>query len=215
MPKRLFRSVLLAVAISMVAATQVYASTIGTIGGINSECSSCKGVTATLEVDYSSDFSTLAADAYLVSISIDTRNYWGGASYLEAVAVKIAPSVFSILLLSAPTELPQWTTVTGGLSAHDCSEAGSGFFCTKGIDGLGVELDPNSPQIFKWLVMVSTGTVYTGDELASVKALFVDSNGVKADAVLSENISSVATPEPTTAALTAGVLFLIVRRRRK
>jgi hypothetical protein len=102
-----------------------------------------------------------------------------------------------------------------GLNANGCGGGSGGFLCAES-SGNGVSVS-GSPYNFVYNVTVDTGDLFTGNDAASVKALYVDSNGNKVGALLSENISLQQTncPEPSSALmLGAGLLGLSVLTRK-
>ncbi|HJY81099.1 MAG TPA: hypothetical protein VKK81_08455, partial [Candidatus Binatia bacterium] len=81
------------------------ASYADSIGGPGSTCGTCQGSIYTLSYDGSplpESPNDPANETFRVSLTIDTSGYNGGGSYLDQVAIKVAPSVVSASLFAAP-----------------------------------------------------------------------------------------------------------------
>lgn len=157
-----------------------------------SGCPSCNGASYTLSYDGSARAdSDLLHETYRITLRIDTSGVAAAvpaAFALDAAALKVSSSVFAASLVSAPGGLGNWSLLGGGVSGQGCSGQGSGFACadwTAGGKGaaLGGVLD------FVFDLTVDNGGLFTAIDGAHVKARFVDRNGGKVGAVVSEDIT--------------------------
>ncbi len=187
-------------------------------GTIGPSCGSCEGGVYTLTY---SNFNTIGPNDQLdVSLNFNTATYTGGGLYIDAAAVKIAPSLISAVLIGAPASLPNgsvWNTFDGALNANGCSGAGSGFVCTESTgDGAAVS---NLNNTFTWRITILSGTLLSGQDAASIKGLYNDAQGNKMGAVLSENTTlnpdDTQVPEPGTILMLGGGLAAIALFRRR
>jgi hypothetical protein len=155
-----------------------------TIGG--SGCLSCFGSVYSLGVQEVG--SGGGNTTYNVTYSVNTTNYSGQGTGLDAIAFKIAnfnnivtaPTVAGVGTFSSPS-------VLDGLSANGCGSGGtSGFICTQSSNTGGVAV-PNGTYTFNINGLVlKTGTLFTNVSEWSLKALYVDSTGKQAG-LTSEN----------------------------
>jgi PEP-CTERM motif len=190
-----------------------------TIGGPGSSCGSCDGAAYTLTYSGSPISSTGTTQTFQITLNVDDSSYTGGGSYLNSVAIKVAapPDLVSSHLVSAPSWF--FLASSGGLSASGCSGGNGGFLCAESF-GNGVSV-LGGPYNFVYNVTVDTGSLFTGFDDASIKALYVNRYGNKVGDLLSENItlqSTSATPEPASLAITGLGLIgfaLISGRLRK
>ncbi len=196
-------------------------------GTIGPSCGSCEGGVYALTYTNLQNFGL--NDQVDVSLNFNTDTYTGGGLYIDAAAVKIAPSILSAVLLGAPTSLPGgsvWNTFDGALNANGCSGAGSGFICSESTgNGAAVSTNALNPAVnntFTWRITILTGTMFVGANEASIKGLYTNANGDKMGAVLSENITLTrrdndnGVPEPMTFVLMgAGLVGITALRRRK
>ena len=189
-----------------------------TIGGPGSSCGSCAGAAYTLTYSGSPLSTTATTQTFQITLDINDSSYTGGGSFLNSVAIKVAaPSnIVSDSLVSAPSG---FSSVSGiGLDASGCGANGSGFICTQ-ASGNGPSVSA-SPFDFVFDVEVKTGTLLTGLDAASIKALYVNSDGRKVGPLLSEDITlqDASVPEPSSVMLLGsglfGALFLIRRKAR-
>ena len=161
------------------------------------------------DLDPSSSF-----DEYLVTLTVDTTGYTGGGAFLEEVAIKVSSSLISASLFSAPGGAGAWSLSDGGINAGGCSGAGSGFECAASTTLPG---GAAVPGVYSWIfdLKMDSGALFTGALESSVKGRFVDGNGDKIGALVSENVTLV--PEPETYAMFLAGLGLMgfMARRRK
>ncbi|MGI9074242.1 MAG: PEP-CTERM sorting domain-containing protein [Bryobacteraceae bacterium] len=102
-----------------------------------------------------------------------------------------------------------------GLNANGCAGGSGGFLCAQS-SGNGFSVS-SGPYNFIYNVTVDTGDLFTGNNAASIKARYVDSQGNKVGALLSEDITLQQTncPEPSSALmLGAGLLGLSLLTRK-
>jgi hypothetical protein len=207
-----FISLALPIAIAMVSSV----ATADTIGGPGSSCTTCDGAAYTLTYSGAPISLTATTQTFQIMLDVNDSSYTGGGSFLNAVAVQVAPSsdVIAGSLLSAPGDF----SFSGieGLNANGCNGSNGGFLCAEAVTN-SVPVT-GGPYDFVFDVTVKTGTLLTGLDAASVKAQYVDSNGKKAGALLSEPITlqTTATPEPSSyLTLGSGLLAmgLFLRRR--
>jgi hypothetical protein len=164
----MFRKVLLLAGIVALASNVVAkADTIGP-----GSCASCLGSSYTLSYTTTSN-----PNVFDVTLVINATGYKNGSSdSLNSVSLKLSSSTPAASLISAPTGFNP--TVSGGLNANGCSGSGSGFFCSES-SGLGLQVGhAGDIYTFVWAVTVgSPGNLFTDDEQASVKALYVNTHG--------------------------------------
>jgi len=190
----------------------------GTIGGAGSTCGSCDGALYTLSYSGSPISSTAQTQTFQITFDVNDSTYTGGGSYLHAAAIKVAPSssILSASLVSAPTGFALFGVE--GLGSNGCSSGNAGYVCFQSF-GRGAAV-AGSPFDFVFNVTVQTGTLLTGLDGASAKALYVNAQGLKTGALFSENITlgtpTSATPEPGSYLLMGSglaALALLLRRR--
>ena len=151
-----------------------------TIQGASCLNNSCFGNVYTLSV---AEVSSGAVNTtYNVTYSVNTTNYSGQGTGLDAIAFKVsnfndivtAPSVAGVSSFSSPA-------VLDGLSAGGCGTGGtSGFICSASSNTGGVAV-PNGTYTFNINGLVlKTGSLFTSVGDWSIKALFVDSTGQQA-----------------------------------
>jgi hypothetical protein len=187
-----------------------------TIGGLGSSCATCDGAAYTLTYSGSPISSTNTTQTFQITLDVNDSTYSGGGSFLNAVAIKLAPTadVVSATLFSAPVGFSLIPDT--GLNASGCDAGSGGFLCAQ-ASGNGVSVS-GGPYDFVYDVTVNTGTLLTGTDAAGIKARYVNSDGAKAGDLLSENItlqSNCDAPEPSSALmLGVGLLGLSVLTRK-
>jgi hypothetical protein len=183
---------------------------------IGPSCGTCQGSSYELSYSGSPISTTATTETYRITYTIDTSGYDGPGVYLDTVAFKVANALVSADLIAAPGGVPSWTEMHGGLSAAGCSGTGSGYDCVRFATQL-----TNAPAvpggIYMWIfdVEVSSGTLFTGLDEASVKARYVGSGGAKKGDLVSENISLTNVPEPGTALLLVFSSLALRRHARR
>jgi hypothetical protein len=157
------------------------------IGGVGSSCGSCQGSIYWLEYNPANTQTIGTEKIYDVFLTIDTTHYSGTGSYIHAVAVKVASSdvIGDSSLVSAPSPGP-WTLHDGGLNAGGCSGSGSGFICAD--DGTSAVLPFSGKYIWEFHY-ATTSALLTGPLGASIKAEYVNTDGNKVGALVSEDIN--------------------------
>jgi hypothetical protein len=208
--KRLLRATFLACAAIVLSAGVARADSM-TIGGAT--CLTCQGSTYKLDiVGLVAGF----ADTYDVILTIDTKGYTGGGTAIDEVAVKISSGVDSATLINtSPDPVSSWSLVKGGLNADGCSGSGSGFECSDWVSAAGsVAAIPGSTMTWEFYInikgpLLSFASV-DPDLVPTIKARYVDADGNKVGALVSEKV-----PEPTTLGLMAAGLGLAALRRRR
>jgi hypothetical protein len=158
--------------------------------------------------------SDAANETFRIFLDINTAGYNGGGSFLDNVSIKVASSVVSWSLFAAPGAESNWTSHDGGIDAGGCSDSGGGFIC---VDFTGAAVDrlavPDGTYEWAFDITVANGTLFTGALESSIKARYINSDGVKVGDLVSENITLQTgscpptvclpqqTPEPATLAL--------------
>jgi hypothetical protein len=188
-----------------------------TIGGAGSNCATCAGAAYTLTYSGAPISATATTEIFQITFTVNDNTYVGGGSFLNAVAIKVAPpsGLVSESLVSAPSG---FSLLPGGLNAQGCGSGEGGFLCVQS-SGNGVSV-AGGPYNFVYDVTVDSGTLLTGTNAASVKARYLNSNGRFAGPLLSENITLQTTspvPEPSSPLLLGSglsALSLLLRRMR-
>ena len=157
-------------------------------------------------------------ETFEISLNVDTTNYTGGGSFLDNVAIKVSstPNLVAASIVDAPGGNNDWTIgLNQTINASGCNaNGGGGFICADGSANGGKGVALPGPYTFTFDVTVNTGTLFTDPLEASVKARYVDGDGNKIGALLSEPIT-LQVPEPESYAMLAvGLVFLSVVARR-
>lgn len=155
-----------------------------------------------------------ANETFRIFLDINTAGYNGGGSFLDNVSIKVASSVVSWSLFAAPNGTGDWTSHDGGIDANGCSDSGGGFVC---VDFTGAAIDrltvPDGTYEWAFDITVANGDLFTGSLQSSIKARYINGDGVKVGDLVSENITLQTggcpptvclpqqVPEPTTLAL--------------
>jgi hypothetical protein len=141
-----------------------------TIGGAT--CASCFGSVYTLSVVDSG-----TANLWNVTYSVDTTNYSGQGSGLDAIAFKITDNSSNILNTTITSQPPTFGNLTlGGLSAGGCGSGPAGFICSQSTNLGGVAV-PNGTYTFQYGVTLAAGTLFGNVTDWSIKGLYVNSAG--------------------------------------
>lgn len=141
-----------------------------TIGGAT--CASCFGSVYTLSVVDSG-----TANLWNVTYTVDTTNYSGQGSGLDAIAFKITDNSSNILNTTITSQPPTFGSLTlGGLSAGGCGSGPAGFICSQSTNLGGVAV-PNGTYTFQYGVTLAAGTLFGNVTDWSIKGLYVNSAG--------------------------------------
>lgn len=141
-----------------------------TIGGAT--CASCFGSVYTLSVVDSG-----TANLWNVTYSVDTTNYSGAGSGLDAIAFKITDNSSNILNTTITSQPATFGSLTlGGLSAGGCGSGPAGFICSSSSNLGGVAV-PNGTYTFQYGVTLAAGTLFGNVTDWSIKGLYVNSAG--------------------------------------
>jgi hypothetical protein len=141
-----------------------------TIGGAT--CASCFGSVYTLSVVDSG-----TANLWNVTYSVDTTNYSGAGSGLDAIAFKITDNSSNILNTTITSQPATFGSLTlGGLSAGGCGSGPAGFICSSSSNLGGVAV-PNGTYTFQYGVTLAAGTLFGNVTDWSIKGLYVNAAG--------------------------------------
>lgn len=192
-------------------------STAGFAATIGPSCATCQGSLYTLT--YSLDSSGGGFETYLINLEIDTNGYTGGGLTIGEVAIKVSPSFQSSSLVDAPGGVGNWTVVSGGINANGCSGAGSGFVCAD-YTGAGHGVAVGGVLNWTFQHVIQAGSLFTGANEASIKARYLDAQGNKIGALVSEGITltpgdNPEIPEPASMMLLGGGLLALGVAKRK
>ena len=164
-------------------------------------CGSCDGGVYTM--NYETVSIGGATDVFNLFVTIDTTNYLYQSAYIHAIAPKVDSNYSSITLLQAPLGVAQWLLPqSGGINAGGCDGAGAGYFCTT-TAGLGAPVSTHM-NTFEWQIVVPHNTLLTATDASALKILFVNGEGTKVGALMSEEFTldpRISTPEPASLAL--------------
>jgi hypothetical protein len=181
---------------------------------IGPDCGTCQGSIYTLEysgLPISVDIPN-NRETFRIVLTIDTSGYDAGGLFIDTVAIKVAPEIFSASLFDAPTGAGNWITWLGGLNANGCSGSGSGFDCAAAWFA-GVPVPNATAYTWIWDVEITAGELFTDAFESSLKVRYVDEDNVKVGDLVSEGIT-LQIPEPATAALLGGGLLALGFARR-
>lgn len=209
-----YLAVAMGMAISWIAAPAQAVSI--SIGGPGSSCVTCQGASYVLSYSGSAlpDADPLH-ETFRITLTIDTSTLsLPGAVAVDAAAIKVSSSVFASVIADAPGGPTNWNVVTGGISAGGCSGSGSGFDCADWI-AAGPGTPVGGTLSFEFDQTVNNGAFFAGLEGSSIKVRYVDANGTKVGALVSESLSSPPIPEPTAALVFAAGLAVIGSRTRR
>ncbi|MFN7937985.1 MAG: PEP-CTERM sorting domain-containing protein [Bryobacteraceae bacterium] len=164
--------------------------------GYSEATDSCNG--GTYELTYQLISNNGATDTWNVTFTLSTAgvvSYFNtdlgatGPYYLHAVAIKAANGndISNVSLVSAPAPIANWAVTAETLNSNGCNGGGGGFYCIEYNTTTGVAI--GDTLSFTLQMDVDAGGLFLDPGEASVKALFVKSNGEKIGAVLSEPIT--------------------------
>jgi PEP-CTERM motif len=200
------------------------AAAVARANSIGPNCGTCQGSIYTLtNLGQIADINTSdgVADTWRISLSVDTSTYTGGGQRIDEVAVKVSNAVDRAKLISAPGGVAVWEQLeAGGLNANGCNGSGSGFDCADWKLGSTSGAFIPGP-LLTWVFDIDVnGALFTGANMASLKARYVDARDQKVGALVSENITlgTPLTPVPEPGSLIllgTGVSYLVARRRAR
>jgi hypothetical protein len=154
---------------------------------IGPDCTTCQGSIYLLQYDpNNTGTDPVTGDSiYDVFLTIDTTTYdfVTDGNFIDSVSIKISDSVdvATSSLVSAPGGAGAWTLQFGGINAGGCDGAGSGFICAS--DG---QTAPADGSTWTWEFLYETADPLGA---ATIKARYVDGNGAKVGALVSEDIT--------------------------
>src|SRR4030095_7325653 len=123
------------------------------------------------------------------TLTIDANAYNGGGSYIDSVALKVSSQLLSADLISAPGGVLNWVELLGGLNGSGCSGSGSGFDCAMAMAiHPTITVRSGTPLVWVFPLGIESGGLFSGIDLSSVKARYVDSRRTKVGALVSENL---------------------------
>ncbi len=94
-----------------------------------------------------------------------------------------------------------WFLLLGGLNAGGCDGSGSGFDCAHAYSTGPFNAVPGPTYVWVFDINVGASSLLTAENAASIKARYVDANGGKVGALVSENITLQQVPEPASLAV--------------
>jgi hypothetical protein len=153
---------------------------------------------------YTLSYTTLTSTSFDIFLTVDTTtSTLSSSDFLNAVSLKLVANDSDISSVSLVSPIPATfgTTVLTGLNANACSGGGGGFFCSQSSSTTGLPIKGASDiYTFEWLLNTSAaGVLLTGVDAASVKALYVNSDGQQ-NGITSQGITltpgTPAVPEP-------------------
>jgi hypothetical protein len=159
-----------------------------------SGCPTCQGSTYLLQYDPTKTTTSGGVTIYDVFFTIDPSGYTGGGLYIHSVAIKIASQDASTgnSIVDAPGGAGSWSLKLGGLSAKGCDGQGGGFICAQ--DDVTAPVPPNLSYVtgteYTWEFHYATSeSLFVGPLESSIKAQYVNANGKKVGALVSEEIT--------------------------
>ncbi|MHB8422900.1 MAG: PEP-CTERM sorting domain-containing protein [Leptospirales bacterium] len=167
---------------------------------------------------YNLSYATLGLNTYQITLTVDTASTFAKQYFLNSIAVKTVPNSSDILNGPYGGTLPNGFIGkgVGSLGANGCKTGSAGFACAtydQSHSGLRTGVDTYT---FQYDEVVKSGTLMTGTDSASIKALYLNSAGFH-DGLTSVGITlspsspstPAATPEPSTIALFGTGIFLM------
>jgi hypothetical protein len=196
---------LLVAAASVLIFTTAQTATADPIGPV---CDTCQGSIYELLYDPTPVGTTATSTIYEITLRIDTTGYTGTGVRIDDVAFKVSANLNGQTLLDAPGGVGNWTALFGGINAAGCQgNSSSGFGCATS-DSTSVATLPFA-GIYEWVFnafVPLSESLKTDPFDASIKARYVDANGIKVGDLVSEGITLQVIPEPGTALLLLGGL---------
>ncbi len=168
---------------------------------IGPDCSSCQGVLYTLSGI------PLGNDLWRITLSLDTTGYNGAGVAIDAVSIKLAAEATEVSLYSAPGAVADWELVEGQLRAHGFGN-GAGF---DSANWVGTALPGTAISgILSWTFYETIPAPFDPDAPASIKVRYVDGDGNKVGALLSEPIQMQVPEADLIILLGIGLVFVSV-----
>jgi len=150
------------------------------IGGPGSTRGSCFGSTYILEYDPTPVATTLTTTTYRITYTVDTSTYNDpNGVALDEINFKISSATpTSVVLVSAPKVVTNWTISFSNLNANCCGGGAGSFVCADYTAGNGLAVPAAGPYVWVFDVTLDNPpALFTDPMEASIRARYVRANG--------------------------------------